>query len=331
MASPGSSPRSYLGTPVPVSIALYNRLPLLPVSSDEAASKKWLSRPDHTLDLLASVKLEIVQRQLDGKEKATFSSVQKHSSVRTVWEHLNERVSDWEDNWGEQSSATFARIVLQQSDNCINVIVDEVPLNPKSLRRLPSEATSSSRMTSPAAPSALPPNSVLIHYSDGLTRVQGSLYYSLLNQGIIRETDPRDASLIHDDDEEDRRKSRFNDEIFDVLDQVPSSSSKQSSLLETDDESLATPLRVAQEGDFHPNEFPTHLSKVSCTELDADAEDLTAERDKLLVMIAAEEAKLEADSLELEDQRSIMLSAMNAVKNIRDETHLIRKETRSIL
>lgn len=304
-------------TPIPASIALYNRLPS-PPSSSEFKSKKWF-RLKHSTNLLVSVRLEIFLKVEDEESIVIFSSQHDNSSIHTIWNHLNEKIKDWDEYLSEQPPSIFARIFsIDKGDT--SLIVDSVPLHPKSLRRLPNEEESSQIMQPP--PPALPPNALLIHYTDGLVRVEASLYHILRKKGIIHERDPRDASLIDDDVEEDRRTSRFHDDLFDVLDQVETvEKSGPKSLIETN-ENVSTPVNRAE---FECNETsspPINYAK----EEDIELEDWLRERDDLLKKIAAEEVLLSGDRQDLEQQQHELISTMKHVEKLQREESLIREE-----
>ena len=70
----------------------------------------------------------------------------------------------------------------------------------------------------PPPPTRLPPNAILIHFSDGSTRVCPPLYHLLLQQDVIHEVNLQDSSLIQDDVEEYKQASRFDDDVFLTLD-----------------------------------------------------------------------------------------------------------------
>jgi len=310
----------YNNVPIPIAIVVHNLL--APISSAESKSKKWF-RLDHATNLLVSVRLEIVLIEGD-VSKLIFSSQYEQSSTRPMWDHLNERIKDWEQDWFEQSSSAFVRIIFVDKNGDNSVLVDSVPLHPKYLRRLPGSEENLRLDQSP--PSALPPNAVLIHYDDGLVRVEASLYHVLLNQGAIHEENPRDVSLIIDDAEEDRRKLRFHDDLFDVLDQVKTNpTAVQTSSLGTGVEDLEASVQVAEKRDSKNDErAPSFLHH--CKEIDIDIEDSLTQRERLLAEIATEEVLLFDDQEELELQRQQILATIEHVEQIEQEETSIQAE-----
>ena len=85
-----------------------------------------------------------------------------------------------------------------------------------------SETTSSSRSTilpppPHDIPHILPPNSIIIRYSDGLVRVLPELYRYLIEAQIVTEDSKLDASGVKDEFQEQRRTKRFDDNIFNLL------------------------------------------------------------------------------------------------------------------
>mmetsp|Transcript_21692 Transcript_21692/g.44730 ORF Transcript_21692/g.44730 Transcript_21692/m.44730 type:complete len:670 (-) Transcript_21692:51-2060(-) len=121
-------------------------------------------------------------------------------------------------------------------------VLAELPIYPTELRRLPRSAgnisepgdddddeddfsfTPSADTASVTIPSALPPNALLIHYSDGTTRIDPTLYHRLVKAGIIKETKAKlggrtrlDSGVIEDRIREDRKARRFDDDVFDML------------------------------------------------------------------------------------------------------------------
>jgi hypothetical protein len=382
MASPSSSHQfDSSRLPVPVSITLYNRLPPLDEDDPEtttAAQKskknKWF-RPDYTVNLLVSIRLEIVL--LLPEERILYSSDIEQSTVHAVWDHLNERVKEWSNSWEDQSESTVLRILLLQDNNSKSstttstesegggkrapsaILIDSIPLHPHALRRLPNKGdgggddsyendssfsySTGQERTPP--PAALPPNAVLIHYTDGMVRVEASLYHVLLQNNVIQEVNPRDISLLQDDNQEDKRRSRFHDTVFDVLDQavVPQISSTVSpivttsgSLLETDNEALATPVGTVPDGFLGGDDNNTELIMPALVpsllpEVQVDVDDLHRERAELLHQLEEEELWLQQEQKELQQQVQQLHSTRTILDATRDEISQIRQATADVL
>jgi len=113
-------------------------------------------------------------------------------------------------------------------------ILYEMPLHPTLLRRLPNSYSSSTSSSVPSSsssssslpatntgidmlPKSLPPNSIIIQYTDNSLRVHPNLYRFLLSKNIIQEPED-DTGIMEDIMEENRRARRFDDDVFDVLD-----------------------------------------------------------------------------------------------------------------
>lgn len=139
-------------------------------------------------------------------------------------------------------SSDLATETEETSRNTTPLVLVELPLYPTDLRRLPRSAANAGQTdgdddddyhlssTPPAhtasvtIPSALPPNALLVHYSDGTTRIDPTLYHRLVKAGIINETKAKaggrlrlDSGVIEDRIREDRKARRFDDDIFDML------------------------------------------------------------------------------------------------------------------
>ncbi len=321
-------------------------------SAATPSNKKWF-RPVYTVNLLVTVRLEIfLKKDCDGdkqqeEEKILYSSTIHQSAIHPVWDHLNERVpfdqddDNDDDEWKAQSASTFARIILVNEDD-VNapgtVLVESVPLNPHALRRLP-KVDDEDSYSKPPAPSSLPPNAVLVHYSDGLVRVQPSLYHILLEHHVIQERDPRDASLLHDDEEEDKHRSRFDDDLFDILGKVdvavnPVTSANVSSstfVTGTNDQESSTPVRSGTKLAVYNENHEWISIPILATEHDADVHDLQLEHDKLFAQIEESERLLQAEEEALQLQAEYLRLTLQTVVDLEDETKLIRSATAEVM
>jgi hypothetical protein len=344
MSSPGSRSDSL---PLPISLTIYNRLPRSKqsggVEEDGKSKTKWF-RPDYTVHLLLSLRLEIVLKNETGEtEKVIYSSAIHQSSINPVWDHLDERVPFGPDGWGPFARSTFARVLCvdedednpSRSEHGTSILLAEsICLDPNSLRRLPKDVHHLN--SKPAPLSSLPPNSVLVQYSDGHIRVDPSLYYVLLQNRVIHETNPRDTSLLQDDDEEERRRSRFDDNVFAILGQTdasipaPVNVNVSSSLLETDNEELATPVRAVQGGYFYDQDLTTSCS-TTVTEDEIYLRDLQSEYESLVVQIEADELSLKAAEKVFKYQIDYLQSTVLAVVALEEETKHIQSAASQVL
>jgi hypothetical protein len=200
----------------------------------------------------------------------------------------------------------------------------------------------------PPPPPRLPPNAILIHFSDGSTRVCPPLYHLLLQQDVIHEFNLQDSSLIQDDVEEYKQASRFDDDVFLTLDNLHKTIStvKQQrtsplSLLETDDESQAVPIQVTSlksgsddidgsDDGLENDEMNAEMAKLSLDEttklpsqVDIRILDLQREKQELELLIAQEEACLHEELAELREvSSSLFLSAFVNRKSYSYSSHL---------
>ena len=184
--------------------------------------------------------LEHARQQLDAKCDAGAST----SSIdAATWENIYK--------------ALRARIVMQLSsmdgsdepapDSAVAVLA-ELPLHPTDLRRLPRSTpsgdaidedggdvfyddqnsprngASADEVTNIIIPPALPPNALLVHYSDGKTRIDPDLYQRLVKAGVVSEVKSSmlgrtriDSGVLEDQIREDRKARRFDDDLFDML------------------------------------------------------------------------------------------------------------------
>ena len=85
-------------------------------------------------------------------------------------------------------------------------------------RNSPRNSTSVDASANIVIPSALPPNALLVQYSDGKTRIDSALYQRLVEAGVVSEVNSKfgrtrlDSGVL-----EDRKARRFDDESFDML------------------------------------------------------------------------------------------------------------------
>jgi hypothetical protein len=297
---------------------------------------------------------------------------QSESTVLRI--HLLQDTTTTNNNKEEDSSSTSSSTSTEcnegEKGTTSAVLIDSIPLHPYALRRLPNKRDAddaddsyendnsfsySTGQERTPPPSALPPNAVLIHYTDGMVRVEASLYQVLLQKNVIQEVNPRDVSLLQDDNQEDLRRSRFHDTVFDVLDQAvivpPLSSSTMSpivtttttggsSLLETDNEALATPVGTGEGGDGFLVEnndkassltMPALVPSSLVPEIQVDIDDLQRERAVLVRQVEEEELWLQQEQEELQQQAQQLQSTRTMLDANRDEISQIRQATVKVL
>jgi hypothetical protein len=202
--------------PAPVAVTLIN---LMAEQHTTIRTGKWF-RPEHASSLLRPIRLQIVItleiENGDDTEKELFSSRPSglSTSVHPRWEHLDERM-DFSPSDESYRSMKLRFLVDEDvsndeeenssgsSNNNNNtrrspIVLLEVPAHPSLLQRLTE------------VPDSLPPNSCLIYFSDGSSRVTPVLFQALVD-GKLTEHPP--SSDLED-------FSRFEDDVFRTLDGV---------------------------------------------------------------------------------------------------------------
>jgi hypothetical protein len=107
-----------------------------------------------------------------------------------------------------------ARFIIQNNSSTSSStlsserILTQIPLHPTQLRIIPSTSAYTETINTP---NSLPPNAILIHYDDGVTRVLPSLWELLVRRRVIEEVDTSTLQMGSVEGE------RFDDRAFDVL------------------------------------------------------------------------------------------------------------------
>lgn len=263
------------------------------------------------------------------KERVLFSSVDTSKSVRPTWQHLNEHIV--QNHHGSQGSIDmnmYKTLVIRLSI----VDSDELPSpnqNASNNHDSRSDATLLSASSSlpffqlsihpskmlriPSIPSKLPLNTVIVHFSDDSYRIAPPLFQLLKDGGALPQV---------------QEFSRFDDNVFSTLDQV-TPVRKTASLLETDDESQATPvpgqnrsllddddIAAAAAGNIATATATIASTLVAKTHNDAthwlltetalSAQDLDRERQMLECLIAKEEAALQQEIAALQESKALL-------------------------
>lgn len=229
--------------------------------------QKWF-RPEHDEKLLPKLLLEIVVE--DG---IVVYSSESEKSVRPKWEHLDERIDLPGEWWFKESvyKSMKLRFTLLQTDSDSDSTFLEVPLCPSILQRLD------------VVPEALPPNSVLVDFSDGSTRLPNNIFQVLLDSKLTEPPPVEDFS-------------RFEDDAFRFLDQVPETLNSRersaSSLLDPEHNSDSSTTNLAAE---KPDESLQSSAQFDQSEQATKKEDLNSEKKFLEALIAQEEAEMERE------------------------------------
>jgi hypothetical protein len=290
-----------------------------------------------------------IQEEQDTDIVLYSSQNDNHPSIHPCWNHLEERIEalHQDDSIYTHLKCMLLLVSLQHSEP--SVLVATVPLHPSKLRRLPpppcdhqQQQQEAWQQQQPPPPTRLPPNAILIHFSDGSTRVCPPLYHLLLQQDVIREVNLQDSSLLQDDVEEYKQASRFDDDVFLTLDDdfhqtkmTTTSTVKQQrttsplSLLETDDESQAVPVQVtslhsgsddidgSDDDGLENDERMRNAEKMAklslmdeTTKLPSQVDiriiDLQRKKQELELLIAQEEACLQEELAELRQVRVVV-------------------------
>lgn len=364
----------------------------------------WLHRqPQHNNNLLPRLNLEITvtpqQQQGQGQEElaegisAVPAVVYSANSPRTrsvhpSWEHLEERIqidkySDW---WNQNELYKSMKVKLwvvsneaqgkKQEDNQRQGIEDdyflEAYLHPSFLERIDIGSNNSNNnniediVSNSLLPPALPPNAMLVHFSDGSIRCPPQIYQVLWDNyghshGILEPPPVEDFS-------------RFEDEVFDTLDQVKQTPQRPrersvSSLLDQDhdyinandhdisndedgvsrqlllqDEEKSSPPsqkqypttspqriftpRQAAYKNKKPTKQPYHQHDVpfSCSEQGIIKEERRQEKRDLLRLIAEEERALEEDIDCLKVEQKTMTNLMEQVQVVERDIGRVKTE-----
>ena len=329
--SPESAHDHQQEVPLPISLTLYNlHVPLSIVATHESSSKTTLFRPEYTLDLLHPVRLNVVfsgndnntiQQEEEDTDIVLYSCQNdNHASIHPCWNHLDERIEALQDDSIYNHLKCILLVSLGHSEQ---VMVATIPFHPSKLRRLPPpEQSQQDTWQQPPPPPQLPPNAILVTFSDGSTRVCPPLYHLLLEQDVIQEDNLQDSSLLQDDVEEYKQASRFEDDVFlalgDLHDTSTNIRTSPLSLLETDDESQAVPIQVkslndvdGSDDELDTDEMNSEMAKLSLlddtarsslpSQVDIIITDLQREKQELELLIAQEEACLQEEVAELRE------------------------------
>ena len=308
-----------------------------------SSTKKTLFRPNYTSDLLHPVKLEVVfsgttTTNEEEDDIVLYSCINDNTTaIHPCWNHLQERIEAFQDTSGGDSIYAHlqCKLIVLQTQEEEEVVVARIPLHPSKLRRLPLPQQETNNMSSIHSweshppPTRLPPNALVVKFSDGSTRVCPPLYHFLLEQDVIVESNRQDISLLQDEVEEYKQTSRFDEDVFDILDSTNTTAMTQQrtspplSLLETDDESQAVvikslkcngdyndPATTADFGNDEPDNHSKEMAKLSfhdetksCLpiELEVVISDLQREKRELDLLVAQEEACLQEELAELHE------------------------------
>jgi hypothetical protein len=271
---------------IPKPIAVSIRNVMTSVQGKDKYDTKWF-RPKHDVNLLPLLKLEVLVDSLaqndteqDILSHIVYTSPTPVRGVQLTWEHLEEKIALAGEWWRGGVYKTMTLRITQLLEDGSFAVFLEAPLHPSKLERL--------QMT----PASLPPNALIIDFSDGSTRCTPSMFQTLLHQRLA------EPSPIED-------FSRFEDDVFSTLDGIePTPSRKRceslSALLEPQDLNS----RLIDEFDGIDEEVEV-AAEVLFDEKEQDAKqaDVLSQRETLLTLIAQEEFLLKEEVKCLEEVR----------------------------
>jgi hypothetical protein len=350
--------------PLPVSVTLYNFVPFSSKASLPHSSKKKWFHPEHSSSLLHAVRLQIISSVTVGqsddghdsgydsgekkgrkRERVIFSSIDTAKSVRPTWEHLNEYIEPQGNKTNldveTYESLTMRFSIAEEGDddvdksndhnhnhNTMESTRDNQDLAPTSVfLHLPIHPSKLVRIDS--IPQNLPLNAVVLHFSDESIRVSPALFQVLTDSSELF-PDPKDADAFD---------GRFDDSVFRHLDQV-TPVKNTTSLLETDDESQATPVLpgfssmdisatasdavLSSHIDDNGKAKANTVDSTCCwslTETASSVQDLAHERDLLERLIQEEQVALEQETADLQKSKAVLQEGAAKVQTMQDQTN----------
>jgi hypothetical protein len=271
--------------PKPIAVSLHNVM--TSVGGRDTNDTTWFRRPKHEVALLPLLKLEVLvasTEQYDMEQETTsrvvYTSPSPLRSVQPTWEHLEEKIALAGEWWRGAIYKSMTLRITQMLEDGSYALFLEAPLHPSKLERLQD------------TPKALPPNALIIDFSDGSTRCTSSMFQILFQHRLAEPSPLEDFS-------------RFEDDVFSTLDSVePTPSRKRtesvSALLERVD--LYSRLIDEFEGNDEEDEMRAELLFEE-KEHEAKCADASRERKRLLALIAREECLLSEESHSLEEVR----------------------------
>ena len=233
-------------------VILYSSALLSPSDSSPSSSYSSSQGPSlhpqwYHLDEKVAL-LEAARQRLDGTCAASNAGVGSSSSWEELYKAMKARiVMDCSKGCASMTDLDGKAEPVSHGNN---LVLAELALYPTDLRRLPRpsaggstsmsgddnrideddegifdndqnsprNSTSADAAANIVIPSALPPNALLVQYSDGKTRIDSALYQRLVEAGVVSEVNSKfgrtrlDSGVL-----EDRKARRFDDESFDML------------------------------------------------------------------------------------------------------------------
>ena len=304
----------------------------------------WLlhRQPQYTNNLLPNLRMDISATHSEEEEEEPASllysqpSTQAHS-LHPSWEHLDERISveDCEDWWNENKLYKSMKVKLSVVQDNSEKSADndcflQAYLHPSFLERIDLLGSSSNQNEDPddlmeqsmesKLPPSLPPNALLVHFSDGSIRCPPNTYQLLW--------DAYGRSVLEPPPVEDF--SRFEDDAFATLDNVEQTPRRPrmksvSSLLDQDagyvrpqddsrEENLQTPPRTTR-NTARELTYPQHETN-NANEQEIAREERRQEKLELLRLIAQEERALEDDLHGVQTEQETLKTLVEEVRSV---------------
>ena len=164
--------------PKPIAVSLHNVM--TSVGGRDTNDTTWFRRPKHEVALLPLLKLEVLvasTEQYDMEQETTsrvvYTSPSPLRSVQPTWEHLEEKIALAGEWWRGAIYKSMTLRITQMLEDGSYALFLEAPLHPSKLERLQD------------TPKALPPNALIIDFSDGSTRCTSSMFQIYSNIGWL--------------------------------------------------------------------------------------------------------------------------------------------------
>jgi len=347
-------------------------------TKEESRGGMWLlhRQPQHTNNLLPRLRLDISTKVQDDDDNNALQLYSQPSpetpSLHPSWEHLDERISveNCQDWWNQNELYKSMKVKLsvvtraEDKDNPqesfkVNTEEEcflEAFLHPSYMERIDllghnnnnnnnnnnnqDDLDESEQALESKLPPSLPPNALLVHFSDGSIRCPPNTYKILWDTYGNRILKPPSVEDF----------SRFEDDAFATLDHVEQTPRRPrnrsvSSLLDTDQEASATPVhqkpREALQENLHtpaPQNgsnnftttnnptFPQQHDAYNFNQQEIRREERRLEKLELLRLIAEEEEALEDDLECLQAEQQTLKDLVKDIQTVESDIAKVQTE-----
>jgi hypothetical protein len=287
---------------------------------------------EHSTCLLQTIQLDIAitieeQDDNDKKETIVYTAPLQQGGTFIVWEHLEEKLEQQlGPEWWKQKNVSYRSMKLKFT-NCPTTTTDEndneedfpwsleVPAHPAKLTKMSSSSEDSS--LDAGVPESLPPNAVLVYFSDDSVRVDPSLHKLLVQANLV--PPPPKEDVVEDFD-------RFDDNVFTALDQSTPQQKEQRPRTDSIGQAISTDSSSSMLRQDIP---PPTLVDFPSSQLDMETYDLRVEQCQLEAMIAQEEALLEEEQKQIDGDKNTLRQVLQEAKTISNEIGLLKLEMTS--